>query len=282
MQLARREQFPILPQLAIAVLRIAANRDGSARGLEAVMDKDPALAARVLKVANSAYYGMPKKVRSINGAVQLLGMRTLQSIIISVAYHQAIDGTGMTSQFDRLAFWRHSLAVASIARTLASSVNAEVAEELYTIGLLHDVGMLVLATLHPDDFEKVLTVSRLGIVPQELVESHIFGFDSCEVGAVLADKWAFGQLAEDAIRWHLKADQVCAHPQTTGIISLANALAHEAGMVNQSGPYPVMPERCAVEASGLNPAKLEALRKDIGQIIVSAEETYRIHPPKAA
>lgn len=275
-QLSRSEQLPVLPQIAVAVLRIAANPDGNSRRLEDVLEQDTGLAARVLKVANSAYYGMPQKVRSINAATQLLGMRTLQSIVVSVAYHQLIEGKAAPGEFDNVAFWRHSLAVGCIARTLAHTVLPESKEELYTAGLLHDVGMLVLATFYPEEFDKVVVVSRLGILPQALAEEHIFGFTSADAGALLAQKWGFGSILEDAVRRHSSVGPADRVHRATALISVANTLAHEAGLTNQSGPYPVPIDKGALEAAEITNAKLEEIRANIDNVVGSAEDVYRI------
>lgn len=279
-QLSRSEQLPVLPQIAVAVLRMAANQDANANRLERVLEQDAGLAARVLKVANSVYYGMPTKARSISAAIQLLGMRSLQSIVISVAYHQAINKQERASEFNRVAFWRHGLAVGSIAKRIAQHAEPDLMEEFYTIGLIHDIGMLVLASFCPEEFGKVLSVSKLGVVPQEMVEQHVFGYDSSDVGALLAEKWMFGSMAEAAVKNHLlKSGQE--FPKATGIIALANALAHEAGMTNQSGPYELKPPPWAMEVAGLSQEVLAAIRADITQVIFLAEDTYQIAHQKS-
>jgi HD-like signal output (HDOD) protein len=276
LQIARSEQLPVLPQVIVAVLRLATSEDASARRLEAILKQDPALAARVLKVANSAHYGLQTKVHSIAAATQLLGTRTLQSIVVSVAYHQAMEVRSGREGFDRVAFWRHCLGVASIARRICSQIIPEMVEELYTIGLLHDVGMLAISAHYPSEYDRVVQVSRTAGIPLEVAERHVFSFDSCEIGALMAERWGFGPIAETAIRDHLRQDEACAHPKTTGIIAVSNALAHEAGLTNQSGDLKVELPQIALDAVGLTPEQIEEIRREVTQIIAAAEETYGI------
>lgn len=232
-KIARSENLPVLPQVVSSVLRIADGPNASARAMEQVIERDPAIAAKVLRVANSSFYGC-SRVPTIGRALSVLGLNTIRSLVVGVVFQQMAAGRGRQSFFKMLAFWQHSLAVATGARILAKIRLPARAEEAYGAGMLHDVGMLVLDRFCPKEFDEAIALADRESCPLHEAERRSYGFDHGDVGALLAEKWSLPPMLHSAIAHHHRA-QSAAGTDLTCIVAAADVLAHQCGLGNQSG-----------------------------------------------
>ena len=117
LKIARSENLPVLSNVVTQVLKLADDPNASPRTLEKIIERDPALTAKSLRVSNSSYYGM-SQVTSIGRAISVLGMNTIRSLVIGVAYQQILGARTVAQKFDKMLFWKHSLAVAVVASPL--------------------------------------------------------------------------------------------------------------------------------------------------------------------
>ncbi|MBC8065896.1 MAG: HDOD domain-containing protein, partial [Chlorobia bacterium] len=129
-KIARSENLPVLPQIVSQIMKLADDPDASPKEMEQIIERDPAVTAKILRVANSSYYGV-NNIPSIARAISMLGMNTIRSLIIGVAYQQIISGRTFASHFNKLEFWRHSLGVGTGSRILSKIKIPLSAEELY-------------------------------------------------------------------------------------------------------------------------------------------------------
>ncbi len=230
-KIARSENLPVLPQVATAVLRMAEDPNSSSRNIEKLIERDPALAAKTLRVANSSYYGL-SNVSTIARAISILGLNTIRSLVISVSYQQMLSGRVTAKNFDKFAFWCHSLGVATASRIIGKMLLPEKSEELYIAGMMHDVGFLVLDRFIPDELDEAIRISRDRGVPVHLVERELYGYDHGDVGGILADKWGLPKTLGAAVRCH---HDVSADPDmlfTNSIVCVADFLVHSVGLDN--------------------------------------------------
>jgi putative nucleotidyltransferase with HDIG domain len=157
---------------------------------------EPVLCGRVLQVANSAYYGMPRGVSSIRQALILLGAHAVKGIALSVAAINSVrDGRAPTPQERDL--WRHAITVAGYAQGIARAcrLGTQAVEDAYIAGLLHDIGALLLLTRFPKQFSPILQAGDEPSVLQR--ERELFGYDHADIGAMIAEHW---QLPERIVR----------------------------------------------------------------------------------
>jgi HD-like signal output (HDOD) protein len=232
-RISRSENLPVLSQSASAVLKLVDDLDAGPREIEAAIAKDPAITAKILKAANSAYYG-GVKVPTVSRAVQFLGMNSVRSLVVGIAFQQMASGKGEAPSFNKLEFWKHSLAVATAARILGRIKMPELAEELYCAGVMHDVGMLVLDRFTPLEFQSAITTSQRSGRPMYEVEQKVFKFDHAAVGALLADHWHLTPMLKSAIQYHHDPMRDQAHFDTTKIVAVSDAIAHACGFTNNS------------------------------------------------
>src|SRR5579871_4304738 len=158
-KISRSENLPVLPQIASSVLRLADDPDSSAREMEKLIERDSAIAAKILRVANSSYYGL-SNVPSISRAISILGLNTVRSLVVGIAYQQIIAARQVSKLFSKVEFWRHSVAVATSAKILGKLKMPARAEELYSAGLMHDVGLLVLDRFAPNELDQAVSYAQ--------------------------------------------------------------------------------------------------------------------------
>jgi HD-like signal output (HDOD) protein len=274
-KVARSENLPVLPEIISSVLKLADDPNASGRAMEKLIERDPAITAKILRVANSSYYGMVK-VPTIGRALGVLGMNTIRSLVIGVAYQQVVAGRAEAMHFNKLSFWRHSLAVATGARIIGKMKMPLESEELYGAGMLHDVGMLVMDRFCPDELDQAIRTAQDENCPLHLAEKQVCGFDHSDAGGLLAEKWGLPDVMSSAILYHhnVLADQE--HFETTCIVAAANTLAHQCGLINNnpSGTYELDP---VVEA-GLNlpTEQLAIIGKVMYEEVMKAQSAFQI------
>ncbi len=227
-KVSRSENLSVLPQIVSSVLRLVDSPHASTRELERIIQRDPAITAKILRVANSAYYGL-EHVHSISHAIAALGLNNIRSLVVGVAYQQIISGRQSSEHFSKLGFWRHSLAVAIGARIFAKLLMPDQVEELYGAGMMHDVGILVMDRFYPEQLDQAIKQSQEQGQELHFVEQGVYGFDHTHVGGLLAESWGFSPAMAHAIRYHHDPEEDEEYAHTTRIVAAANHLAHRCG-----------------------------------------------------
>jgi HD-like signal output (HDOD) protein len=274
-RIARSENLPVLPQAVSQVLKLADDPDSSARDLEKVIERDPAITAKVLRVANSAYYGS-SNVSSIGRAISFLGMNTIRSLVVGVAFQQLISGRQQCLRFNKIEYWRHSLAVGIGARILGKLRMPARAEELYCAGMMHDVGMLVLDRFVPSEYDSVLEEAQGKQRPMDEVERELLTFDHAAVGGLLAQKWALTPMIHNAIKYHHEPVLDGDYYETTCYISAANALAHHCGFTNNQVGEPPQIDDFMADAIGLPKEQFDIIRNVMVTEVLKAQDSFHI------
>lgn len=218
--------LPSLPAVVADLLMTVGQDDVDTHALAAKITLDQALTAKTLRLANSSFYGLQSKVTSIAHAISVLGFHSIRTLVTACSIRDSF-GARSVPGFDFEAFWRHAIATAACARVLARHVQVN-PDTAFTVGLLHDLGTLVLATHFRDDYHQVLAWQRLHDCPAATAEHAVFGTDHAAVGAALAAHWKFPQPMQAAVAAHhvLLADTAVAPADLTTLIQAANVLAH--------------------------------------------------------
>lgn len=196
------EEIPPMPQVVMKAQQLLADPDSSAKELAALLETDPSIAAKVLKMANSAFYGLRGNVNSIQHAAMVLGYRNLGEIISAAGIQKSLEkklpGYGLDSED----LWRHSLSVAMGSKIIASRKNPELEMVAHTAGLIHDVGKLILDPFVLDEKEtfEVFIVSEQQTFLA--AEQEILGFDHAEIAAEVCKKWGIPEVISSAIHYH--------------------------------------------------------------------------------
>jgi len=197
------ECMPAFPKSVQSVLELTRNINCLPRDLVGVIEKDPVMTMKILRVINSAYYGLPNKVTSVAQSVVYLGINTIKNLALSFAAVGVLPRLSPAG-FDIQKYLLHSLTVACVARILCKQDAGEEADPMdcYIAGLLHDFGKVVFAQFLSEDFTKALAFAVDADKPLHLAEQEIIGVDHAYAGALLAKKWQFAEPLVACIRDH--------------------------------------------------------------------------------
>lgn len=273
-RVARTPGLGMLPQVTSQVLRLVDNPDASPRQIGAIIERDPGLASKLLKTANSAYYGAPGKIKTVSQAISVLGLSAVRSVIVSQAYQQMTAVRGASKKFDRLAFWQHSLATATAARVLAKLRGWRDPEEAFLTGLLHDAGRLVMDRFLPNELDQAITLSMERVAPLIETEREVLGYTHVEVGNLLAEQWNLPEGVRVALQRH--HDDVEYEECPLGcLVNAANVLAHQTGFAVGAPVVYELPPTLR-QSLGFADAQYEGLRQAIVHEVTKVQQALKI------
>lgn len=219
--------LPSIPHLYAQLLQMLGDPEVGLRDLAAVVEKDVPIAARILQVANSAFFGLPRHVKTIEQALNYMGVNTVKSLVLAAEVFRAFSGgAGTVSQVPLDDIQDHALLTANIARRLPG--DRETSEEAFTAALLHDVGKLVLASRLPDEYLENLACAEEQRRPLPAIEEDRYGVSHAEIGAYLLALWGLPETIVEAVAHHHSPMRV-AHEsfELLDAVHLANHLALE-------------------------------------------------------
>lgn len=198
--------LPALPMIASRLLEAVDDPQTSAAEMAALISSDPALATRLLKLANSAFYGFPRRIGTVNLAVVVLGFETVRDLCLSVLITDCFFQSTEDIPFDMEDFWRHSLATAVGARMVYRICDAKHAGEGFIAGLVHDLGKLFFGRYFPDDYREVINRFQDDGLALLEAEKEVFSVTHPVAGAWLLEEWNLPVWLVNAVRNHHKSD----------------------------------------------------------------------------
>ena len=229
--IARAGDLPTLPQVVIRVSNLAADPSTAMSELVRIIRDDPSLTTKILRVANSAFYGMSRHVESLNTALTVLGMRELINLVACISVFRAFPTAPGQSTFDRKAFWVHSAGCGEIARAISQRLKLHMNTEGFTAGLLHDLGKIVLDQYFHDAFTKALELSHTKGISMVEAEDSVIGINHTELGAWLAELWSLPTNICDTIAYHHNLDvPTGASRYLAALVHLADVFCKRAGI----------------------------------------------------
>jgi HD-like signal output (HDOD) protein len=243
------KDLPPMPKVLFKAREVMADPKSSFKDVAAIIETDQAIAARVLKVANSAYYGLSGMVNSIHQATVVLGQETLEQVITMVSTSSLLGKRLKGYNLNAGVLWKHSLAVALGSRMIAAKRAPTLENDAFSVGLIHDAGKLALNKYLDQKRQEVQRFLEEHSPSYLLAERHVLGFDHTEIAEDLSLKWKLPENHANAMRHH--HDPVSAgENQLAHVIHLANHLAKESGY-GSGGPD--------ADGSGLEQESLKAL-----------------------
>ena len=226
--LSRITEVPTLPTSVLRVMQMIEDPFCSSSDLAKVIQADPAMAAKVLKLANSSYYGFRQKIGNIPQAVTLLGFATLKNTLLAAAVFDMfrVASTGL----DLNALWKHSVTTATAAKLIAKRVRYPQSEKAFTAALLHDVGKIVLARFLPVGLAEIMDAVRLDGLGMYDAEKKIIGLSHPALGAWTLGRWGLPAPVVEAVEFHHHPTRAQSSFDLAAIVYLANILAHRSGI----------------------------------------------------
>jgi putative nucleotidyltransferase with HDIG domain len=228
--------LPPMPQVAGKVNHLANDPKSSASDFRRILEADQALTARVLRMANSAFYGLNHRVTTLTHAVVVLGFKTLQSLVVASASKNLYTGAGGSLGLTEKLLWEHSIGTAFACRLIANEVRYPGVEPAFVGGLLHDIGKAVLNLRMKKEYAPIVEkVYNTGAVFHDL-EQEAFGFTHAEVGALLAQKWNLAPEHVEVIHDHHRGTNTSGSSYLVDIVRTANRLCHRQGIGCRPSP----------------------------------------------
>ena len=226
--LSRIADVPTLPTSVLRVMQMIEDPFCSSSDLAKVIQADPAMAAKVLKLANSSYYGFRQKIGNVPQAVTLLGFATLKNTLLAAAVFDMfrVAGTG----FDLNALWKHSVTTATAAKLIAKRVRYPQSEKAFTAALLHDVGKIILARFLPQALSEIVDTVLGEEMAMYDAEKKVLGLSHPALGAWTLSRWGLPSPIVEAVEFHHHPTRAQTSFDLAAIVYLANILAHRSGI----------------------------------------------------
>jgi len=222
--------LPAMPQVAGKVLELSSDPNTSAAQLQQVIADDQAMAARILKIANSAMYSCSRKIKTLTEAIVMLGFNSIRSLVVTSAARNLYQTSGTRSGLKERLLWEHSIGCAFACRKIAQQRHPALAEEAFLAGLMHDIGKLVLNLQVPEKFDEIVQiVYNEGRCFHE-TERALLDFDHTHVGSLLVNKWKLSPVLEDVILEHHNEEVFTEDRPLLLYLDLANRICRKAGV----------------------------------------------------
>jgi len=237
------DELPTLPAVLPKLMRLMDDEKSGAAQVADAISSDPALTSKILKVSNSAYYGFSQEISSLKNAIPLLGFNMVRSLALSIGVINSIPSHKNSPHFSREGLWVHGLAVATVMQKLSKKFGQGGNNDQYfVVGLLHDIGKLVLDLFFSDLFHQALEEanSQENMALYE-AERKVIGFDHGEIGGILLSRWKFPEAITAPIGAHHQTDrQKHAFASDIAMLRIADTLPQELGL--GGGGNSVIPE----------------------------------------
>jgi putative nucleotidyltransferase with HDIG domain len=221
--LAIIDSFPSMPGAGARMLALLQEQDTKVSEIEEILRYDPGLTANVLKLANSAYFGVPSKIGSLKQAVTLLGMKRLTQLVVASCVSALMDKSVAGYDLPAGDLWRHSVAVSIACETMVKDQKRNNHIDVFTPALLHDIGKLVLGSFVSEELEAIQQIAGKGI-PFVVAENMVLGTDHAEIGARILKRWNLPAEVINAVRWHHDPNSADACDFQMDVVYLANLL----------------------------------------------------------
>ena len=263
------ERMPAFPQSVQKILELTRDINCLPKDLVNVIEKDPVMTMKILRVINSAYYSLPSKITSVSQSVVYLGLNTIKNLALSIAAVGMLPRFN-TSGFDIQRYLLHSLTTASMARLLGAKYAKGQVDpaDAYIAGLLHDFGKAVYAQFMSAEFAKALAISQDHAIPLHQAELEVIGADHTLVGSMLATKWQFPEHLVACIRDHHNLE--AAPTPLMDCVRVANQISRKLALGDSGNAWREDEEIVAPERFGSFDEAIEALG-DLEKIAADAQ-----------
>lgn len=222
------ETLPTLPIISQKIMQLVTDDDASNKDLVAIIEKDQALAVRVLRMANSSFYGFLSKVSSLEHAMSLLGRNEIKSIVLASSVHSFFSN-GKEGPFDRTRFWRHGVICSQVAKYLGNHFKVDDDDSLFLAGLIHDVGKVVLDEYCHDEFLDIIDLITSNHHTFSKAEKEVLGTTHYQIAAKLLKQWQFPPKVIMQVFYHHAPWYDKNYSANSIIVYLANILTKLAG-----------------------------------------------------
>ncbi|MDR2421809.1 MAG: HDOD domain-containing protein [Deltaproteobacteria bacterium] len=224
-EVRRIKNLPTVPGIVAKISRMVENPETSAAEVGRLISQDQVLSAKVLRMANSAFFGMSRKISSISQALVILGFDVVKGLVLTSSVFDMI-------QKSMAGLWEHSIGCAAASGAVATLLGRDDAEEILVAGLLHDLGKVVLALNLPEEMKLVQKKVASGPVLFHEAECELLDFDHCDLGQWLAEHWNLPESLAEPMRLHHRPEKAVLKPECVAIVHVADVIVRAKGFGN--------------------------------------------------
>lgn len=236
------EQIPTLPMMSEQIMKTLGDDTGSMKKAAGLIEKDQSLAVKILKVANSSFYGTLGKVSSIDHALVILGLKEVRAILAGFSIHRFFSHDRKDG-FDRRGFWKHAIVCSQVAKYLARHFHAGNDDTLFLSGLIHDIGKVVLDQYFHEEFLRIIDYVSSRQETFSRAEREVLGVTHYQVAAKLLQQWKFPERVIMQVFYHHAPWHDANHTTGSIILFLANQFTKMAGYPCLESEKPVRPDQ---------------------------------------
>lgn len=263
-------KLPTVPVIAQQVLNLTSDEMASVVKLEKIIENDPAIAARILSVSNSAFFDTGSRTSSLHHAILRVGFNNVRYIALGISLMTIFGNGRQSSPFDYQRVFNHSVTVGFVARLMAKHLGLNIAEDALMNGLLHDIGFLILNRYFPDRYQDVMRSFRDGTALLD-AEQKVLGFSHAEIGSWLAQEWRLPGSVADTILFHHAPTHARKHLNHVAIVHIADYITSK-GVLSPMKEDPMYPiESLALEILGLSHENFKLIEAEVSNITFSGE-----------
>jgi HD-like signal output (HDOD) protein len=264
-----------LPHIAIKLTKLISDENSTMQDFEKMIKIDPTLVLRILRGANSPYYGLRQKVNSISRAVVVIGINNLRNMIVTEGLKEIFKDKNSKNAFSRSRLWLHCAAVSICSQMIMERIFGLNGEDAFLCGILHDIGMIVEDQAAPDLFSRVCNTYDENSRPITDYEKEIVGTDHCEIGHLLAKDWQLPIEIQEGIQRHQMLDHV-SPSSLTGVIQLAEFIVSQLDYTAIPGMKAKLSLPLATHIRD-NVKEYKALVRDLPNEMSKAKDLYTSH-----
>ncbi|MHC4219772.1 MAG: HDOD domain-containing protein [Planctomycetota bacterium] len=278
--IAEISHIATLPEITLKIIELVEDPSSTAQDLHKVISNDPALCSRILKVVNSAFYGLPRQIGSINRAIVLLGLNAVKNIAIAASLTKLFRGGELCSRFSAKDLWVHSIATAACAKLICDEMKLGVSDEAFLAGLIHDIGIMVEVQAMRHELLQVfeeMTFDGDGAPTCDMqeFERRILGADHQSFGSGLCDAWKFPKSFTYVTHHHHDPTQLpAANRMLTAIVYVADRLASEAGFGFRADLQSLDCDAGILADLNLTEEHLESVKENLPKAFEEIEATF--------
>lgn len=260
--LSKTTDLPTVPAAALAAIREADNPSSTSSSIADHLMTDQSLSMRILRLANSPYYGLSRKIATIQEGVMILGTRTVKNLCLVASTYPWLSRPMSGYDLGPRQMWRHALAVAVGGQLIAKRAGVERAEMVFTAGLLHDLGKVALNIWLENKIQAMQLLAERDGLSFDEVERRVLGFDHCMVGAHLAESWNLPESVIEVIRYHHSPAQSPQRSTLLDCIHLGDYLSMAMGVGIGGDGLRYQFDEQSLTNLGMTPADIEMLAFD--------------------
>lgn len=262
------KDIPTLPDITNEIMRLTEDPDSTVQDIENVIMRDQSLTTKVLRLANSAFYGYPRRISTISEASVLLGFQAIRSITLTASIGgllmKEVPGYGLGKN----ELWKQSQSCAIISRYIARKVRFARVDQAYVAGLLRDIGKVIVSYYLTEHFKQIMDLAENENISFLDAEEKILGFHHGQVGAEIAKKWNLPEDLVEAIAYHHSPEKAVINPKLTAIVHIADAVVMMLGIGLGADGMVYNFSNEAIRSLGIDEPMLEQIMSDVSDLLL--------------